>query len=89
MAWRNLAESIEKSELKKGDRIYLEGKIRTHQWTDKDGNKRSSIEIVTDTFTIITRKKDRTAAAATATTADEENIPAAPSNITDSENLPF
>lgn len=59
--WRNLAESVEKSELKKGDRVYLEGKIRTRQWQDKDGNKRSSVEIVADTFTIVTRKKDRLA----------------------------
>ncbi len=58
--WRNLAESVEKSELKKGDRIYIEGKIRTRQWQDKEGNKRTSVEIVGDTFTIITRKKDRT-----------------------------
>lgn len=57
--WRGLAESVEKSELKKGDRVYLEGKIRTRQWQDKEGNKRSSVEIVADTFTIITRKKDR------------------------------
>ena len=59
--WRNLAESVEKSELKKGDRVYLEGKIRTRQWQDKEGNKRSSVEIVADTFTIVTRKKDRVA----------------------------
>ena len=65
--WRNLAESVEKSELKKGDRVYLEGKIRTRQWQDKEGNKRSSVEIVADTFTIITRKKDRIA---------EEGVPA-------------
>ena len=57
--WRNLAESVEKSALKTGDRVYLEGKIRTRQWQDKEGNKRSSVEIVADTFTIITRKKDR------------------------------
>jgi single-strand DNA-binding protein len=59
--WRNLAESVEKSELKKGDRVYLEGKIRTRQWQDKEGSKRSSVEIVADTFTIVTRKKDRLA----------------------------
>jgi len=59
--WRNLAESVEKSELKKGDRVYLEGKIRTRQWQDKEGNKRSSVEVVADTFTIVTRKKDRIA----------------------------
>lgn len=57
--WRSLAENVEKSELKKGDRVYLEGKIRTRQWLDKDGNKRQTVEIVADTFTIINRKRDR------------------------------
>lgn len=54
--WRSLAENVERSELKKGDRVYLEGKIRTRQWLDKDGNKRQTVEIVADTFTIINRK---------------------------------
>ena len=56
--WRALAESVEKSELKKGDRVYLEGKIRTRKWNDKDGNQRFTVEIVADTFTIINRKRD-------------------------------
>ena len=56
--WRNLAESVEKSELKKGDRVYLEGKIRTRKWNDKEGNQRFSVEIVADTFTIINRKRE-------------------------------
>lgn len=55
--WRNVAEYVEKSELKKGDRLYLEGKIRTRKWTDKDENQRITIEIIADTFTIINRKK--------------------------------
>ena len=58
--WRALAESVEKSELKKGDRVYLEGKIRTRKWNDKDGNQRFTVEIVADTFTIINRKRDKT-----------------------------
>ncbi|MBI4929949.1 MAG: single-stranded DNA-binding protein [Bacteroidetes bacterium] len=57
--WRALAESVEKSELKKGDRVYLEGKIRTRKWQDKEGNQRFTIEIVADTFTIINRKRDK------------------------------
>lgn len=57
--WRALAESVEKSELKKGDRVYLEGKIRTRKWNDKEGNQRSAVEIVADTFTIINRKRDK------------------------------
>lgn len=55
--WRALAESVEKSELRKGDRVYLEGKIRTRKWQDKDGNQRITVEVVADTFTIINRKK--------------------------------
>ena len=79
--WRNLAESVEKSELKKGDRVYLEGKIRTRQWQDKEGNKRSSVEIVADTFTIVTRKKDR---------VDAEGVTAdAPAAENGGSDLPF
>ena len=55
--WRNVAESVEKSELKKGDRIYLEGKIKSRKWQDKEGNQRMNYEIVADSFTIINRKK--------------------------------
>lgn len=55
--WRSVAEYVEKSELKKGDRLYLEGKIRTRKWNDKEGTQRVTVEIVADTFTIINRKK--------------------------------
>lgn len=57
VAWRNLADNVEKSELRKGDRVYIEGKIRTRKWTDKDNNPRTTMEIVADTFTILSRKK--------------------------------
>lgn len=55
--WRTLADNVEKSELRKGDRIYMEGKIRTRKWNDKDGNQRITVEIVGDTFTIVNRKR--------------------------------
>jgi len=67
--WRALAESVEKSELKKGDRVYLEGKIRTRKWNDKDGNQRFTVEIVADTFTIINRKRDKAEEGAVSTDA--------------------
>jgi single-strand DNA-binding protein len=87
--WRNLAESVEKSELKKGDRVYLEGKIRTRQWTDKDGGKHSSIEIVADSFTIINRKRDRSTEPTTSE-PEEEVPPTEPeSGTTVSNDLPF
>lgn len=55
--WRKVAESAEKSELKKGDRIFLEGKIKYRKWTDKDGKERNNTEIVCESFTIINRKR--------------------------------
>ncbi len=47
--WQKTAEIAEKW-LKKGNQIYLEGRIRTRQWEDKDGNKRYTTEIVGDNF---------------------------------------
>jgi single-strand DNA-binding protein len=50
--WRGLAESAEKY-LRKGALVYIEGKIRTRSWDDKEGNKRYSTEIVADTMTML------------------------------------
>lgn len=44
-----LSEVVEKY-LKKGDKVYFEGKLQTRKWTDKDGVERYSTEIVVDGF---------------------------------------
>ena len=44
-----LAEVIEKY-LKKGDKVYFEGKLVTRQWTDKEGMERYTTEISIDQF---------------------------------------
>lgn len=44
-----LAEVVEKY-LKKGDKVYFEGKLQTRQWTDKEGQERYTTEIVVDSF---------------------------------------
>jgi single-strand DNA-binding protein len=44
-----LAEVVEKY-MKKGDKVYFEGKLQTRQWTDKDGQERYTTEIVVDSF---------------------------------------
>lgn len=41
----NRAEGLSKV-LEKGKTVYVEGRIQTRQWDDKDGNKRSTTEIV-------------------------------------------
>ncbi len=52
VVWRGLAELAEKY-LRKGSQIYLEGKIKTRSWDDKEGNKRYITEIVGDTMTFL------------------------------------
>jgi single-strand DNA-binding protein len=53
--WRGLAESAEKY-LKKGTQVYVEGKLQTRQWTDKEGHKRSTTEIVAESYVILQRR---------------------------------
>ncbi len=53
--WRGLAESAEKL-LKKGTQVYIEGKLQTRQWNDKEGNKRNITEIVAESFNILQRR---------------------------------
>jgi len=55
--WRGLAEVAEKY-LRKGSTIYLEGKIRTRSWEDKEGNKRYTTEIIGENLTMLGNKKD-------------------------------
>ena len=50
--WRGLAEVAEKW-LKKGSSVYIEGKIRTRKWEDKDGNNRYNTEILADNMTML------------------------------------
>ena len=44
--------------LKKGQLVYIEGRLRTRSWEDKDGNKRTTTEIQGDMFTMLGRRTD-------------------------------
>lgn len=55
VVWRGLADVASKY-LKKGEMIYLEGKIRTRTYDDKNGVKRSLTEIIADNFQMLSRK---------------------------------
>jgi len=56
--WRGLAEVAE-SFLKKGNTIYIEGKLRTRDWTDKDGNKRYTTEVIADNMVMLGGKREQ------------------------------
>jgi single-strand DNA-binding protein len=51
-AWRGLAEVAEKY-LRKGQQVYVEGKIRTRQYQDKENQTRYITEIIADEITML------------------------------------
>ena len=54
--WGKSAEVLGKS-VHKGQRILLEGRLQIRQYTDKNGNKRTAAEVVTERFEFIERKE--------------------------------
>lgn len=83
VAWRGLADVAEKI-VKKGVQVYIEGKIRTRSWEDKEKNKRYTTEIIAEVITI-TGKRNEPANNVTSTTFDNVT-----SNETNAGNdLPF
>jgi single-strand DNA-binding protein len=59
IAFPKLAEVAEKW-VKKGSLLYVEGKIKTRSYDDKDGNKRYVTEVVCESFKMLGDKKDKT-----------------------------
>ncbi len=55
--WRNNADVAEKY-VHKGSQIYIEGKLRTRQWTDQTGNKRYTTEVVADTLQLLGKRPE-------------------------------
>jgi single-strand DNA-binding protein len=90
VVWAKLAEICQKY-LKKGSQIFIEGRIQSRQWDDKDGNKRTSFEIVANEMRML---GSRSEASAPAHSGDEAEAPAAPApeesgpEVSD-EDIPF
>ena len=79
--WHNLvlrnkaAETCEKF-LKKGDKLFVEGRIKTRKWQGEDGNPRYSTEIHVDEFTFLSnRTKDSPPQVSSPSANDEDDLP--------------
>ncbi len=57
VVWRNLAEICGKY-LKKGKQVYIEGKIQTRSYDDRDGNKKYITEVVADQMQMLGRANE-------------------------------
>lgn len=58
VVWGKRAEALAKI-LKKGDRIFMEGGLRTSSWEDRDGNKRYKTEVVASNILLQGSKGER------------------------------
>lgn len=56
---RNKAAEVCEKYVKKGDKIYVEGRLKTRQWQGEDGNTRYSTEIHVQDFTFLTPKNEQ------------------------------
>lgn len=61
VVWRGLAEVSEKF-LKKGMKVYVEGKLKKRAWKDKEGQQRYNVDVVADVLTILSKmeRKEKT-----------------------------
>lgn len=85
--WRGLAEVAEKY-VKKGEQLYIEGRLRTRNWDDKDGNKRYTTEVYADIMKMLGKKSDQDSSMSSAPV--EDNPHAEPANDhAGSDDLPF
>ncbi|MGN6214744.1 single-stranded DNA-binding protein [Parafilimonas sp.] len=71
--WRGLAELAQKY-LHKGSLIYVEGRLRTRSWEDRDGNKKFATEIVADNLIMLDKRSDSGNSFTTPLPHDSENL---------------
>lgn len=95
VAWRQTAEFIT-TYFKKGQRIGIEGSLRMNKYTDKDGNNRTSYEVVVNNAHFVESKRD-SGNAGYIPSEEQQSAPASFSNsdsgdfseIASDDDLPF
>jgi single-strand DNA-binding protein len=83
VAWGNLAE-ICKQYLYKGQQIYIEGRLQTRRWEDKEGQKHTSVEVVANEMMMLGERRDNSNQSQESGQAEEPSEP-----IADEDEFPF
>lgn len=88
---RNKGAEICEKYLKKGDKVYIEGRLKTRKWQDEQGKDRYSTEIQCTDFTFLTPKEQQMGATQPqATTSPQPSIqPQQPTQEPEEDDLPF
>ena len=88
--WRGLADVVDRY-VRKGSQIYVEGRLRTRDWMDKDNNKRFTTEILADSMNLLGRRSDNPVsdgAASAPAPAYGQQTPAAPASASVAPTTP-
>ena len=87
---RNKAAEICEKYLSKGDKVYIEGRIKTRKWQDDKGLDRYSTEINCTEFTFLSNKQDSQGEMNSDTRSNNQDADASGSeDTTSSDDLPF
>ena len=86
---RNKAAEICEKYLSKGDKVYIEGRIKTRKWQDDKGNDRYSTEINCTEFTFLSNKNDMSAQPDNSQVVDEKKVESVADSIEETDDLPF
>lgn len=89
---RNKGAEICEKYLSKGDKVYIEGRLKTRKWQDDTGNDRYSTEIQCTDFTFLSTKKesDQNASSVATNQKPSETKPKTnDSDIEENDDLPF
>ena len=87
---RNKAAEICEKYLSKGDKVYIEGRIKTRKWTDDKGMERYSTEIQCSDFTFLTAKNEQQNPQNVQSSAPTPSAPKVDSpSVDDNDDLPF
>jgi single-strand DNA-binding protein len=87
--WRGLAELAQKY-LHRGSLVYIEGRLRTRSWEDKEGNKKFATEVVGDNLIMLDKKMEGAHASLPPQMGDEGHNGAEGNGVGDvSPDLPF
>jgi len=86
--WGKMAESLAEA-LVKGKQLYVEGRLQTRQWDDKDGNKRYTTEIRGDRLVLLGGGGGGRGAQAARGEATEQTAAAEPAAELTDDDIPF
>ena len=87
VAFGQLAERCGKL-LSKGDKVYLEGRLKEEHWTDKDGNDKSRLSLIVNDFQAVTVKEKAETASASSSGTKTNTTKASVVSESD-DDLPF